>query len=126
MKNKGCFLKQMNFLYNICKLLSKTVSVSSIDVKSLSSKTASVSSVDVKSLSSKTESVSSVNVKSLSSKTESVSSSDVNLDFEKELPKLNFDYRLNLDLYNIDLLINDIFTDLMNEVVNNKINKMYF
>lgn len=41
---------------------------------------------------------------------------NVNLDFDKEvLPKLNFDYKLNLDLYNIDKLITEIFTDLINE-----------
>ena len=50
-----------------------------------------------------------------SKKTSSSSSSNVNLNFDKELPKLNFDYRLNLDLYIMDKLIIEIFTDLKNE-----------
>lgn len=49
--------------------------------------------------------------KSLSKKTNS-SSNVVNLDL---LPKLNFDYKLNLDLYCIDKLIIEIFTDLKND-----------
>jgi hypothetical protein len=49
---------------------------------------------------------------SMSSKKTS-SSSSVNL--EVSLPKLNFDYRLNLDLYLMDKLIVEIFTDLSNE-----------
>lgn len=43
------------------------------------------------------------------------SSASVNLDFDKELPKLNFNYRLNLDLYNMDKIIIEIFTDLKSE-----------
>lgn len=53
---------------------------------------------------------------SKSSKKSSISSSSCsNLDFEKELPKLNFNYKLNLDLYNMDVLINEFFTDLKTE-----------
>jgi hypothetical protein len=52
---------------------------------------------------------------SMSSKKTSSSSNNVNLNFDKELPKLNFDYRLNLDLYIMDKLIIEIFTDLKNE-----------
>lgn len=47
-----------------------------------------------------------------SKKTNSTSSNNINF---KELPKLNFDYRLNLDLYIMDKLIIEIFTDLKNE-----------
>lgn len=54
---------------------------------------------------------------SMSSKKTSSSSNsnNVTLNFDKELPKLNFDYRLNLDLYIMDKLIIEIFTDLKNE-----------
>jgi hypothetical protein len=48
------------------------------------------------------------------SKNPSLNNSSVNLNFDKELPKLNFDYRLNMDinLYNMDKLIIEIYTDL--------------
>lgn len=45
----------------------------------------------------------------------SKSNIDWNLDKEELLPTLNFDYRLNLDLYNMDKLIIEIFTDLKSE-----------
>jgi hypothetical protein len=50
-----------------------------------------------------------------SSKSSSKSSSSSSVDFDRELPKLNFDYRLNLDLYSIDKLIIEIFTDLKSD-----------
>lgn len=52
----------------------------------------------------------------LNQKLKSTNSRNVNVNFDKEvLPKLNSNYKLNLDLYKIDKLITEIFTDLINE-----------